>query len=122
MSRIGQSRDVVDRITQRADGTAGGECEGRRRAVNANHSIPVRGKLLEVAAVDEMDAPEYAGAARPASDVASPVEDSRIERMLLDQEVSVVRSVAAETFYDVGYSSSHVRKRRVASDLIVSRQ
>src|SRR4249919_2704981 len=106
-----QTGDIVDRVTQGADGAAGGKCKGGRGAVDAHHTPRVRSKLLKIAAIDEMDAMHDPKAARPSLDVAPPMENTGIERMLLDEEMGALWSMPAKAFQYVGHCGPHVWKR-----------
>src|SRR5207237_8622067 len=82
----------------------------------------IGGQFLEIAAVDEVYALANAEASRVPVDVAAPVEQRRVERMRLDQEVSIFICVAGEALHHIPSGRAHVRERGVATDLVVAGQ
>jgi hypothetical protein len=111
MLLVSQSRHIVNRFADGADGSARGERERRRGAVHANK--PSRGlhQWFEIASVDEVQAVGEACADCLAPHEFSPVEKARIQRVRLEKQVIFRGGISGKAFDHISRSALHVRER-----------
>jgi len=119
---VSQPRHVVDGFADSAHGRSLGERESGRGAVDAHQSASVFHHFFEIAAIDEVKPLLKAEPNGVAPDEPRPAVEAAVQRMRLQQQVAIGRSMGREAVDHITCGALHVRKRRVGPDLEVAGQ